>query len=84
MRGAIDGAYAAAEKISFENMHYRRDIGARGACRRGGLRMVYRVYVEKRAPYDEEAQRALAEFSALPGAAGLGRVRILNRQSSAA
>ena len=41
--------------------------------------MVYRVYVEKRAPYDEEAQRALAEFSALPGAAGLGRVRILNR-----
>ena len=29
LRGAIDGAYAAAEKISFENMHYRRDIGAR-------------------------------------------------------
>ena len=41
--------------------------------------MVYRVYVEKRAPYDEEAQRALAEFSALPGAAGLRMVRILNR-----
>ena len=29
LREAIDGAYAAAEKISFENMHYRRDIGAR-------------------------------------------------------
>ncbi len=29
LRGAIDGAYAAAEKISFEDMHYRRDIGAR-------------------------------------------------------
>ena len=29
LRGAIDGAYAAAEKVSFENMHYRRDIGAR-------------------------------------------------------
>ena len=41
--------------------------------------MVYRVYVEKRAPYDEEARRALAEFRALPGAAGLERVRLLNR-----
>ena len=29
LRGAIDGAYAAAEKINFEDMHYRRDIGAR-------------------------------------------------------
>ena len=29
LRGAIDGAYAAAEKVGFENMHYRRDIGAR-------------------------------------------------------
>ena len=29
LREAIDGAYAAAEKLSFENMHYRRDIGAR-------------------------------------------------------
>ena len=29
LREAIDRAYAAAEKVSFENMHYRRDIGAR-------------------------------------------------------
>ena len=41
--------------------------------------MVYRVYVEKRAPYDEEAQRALAEFSSLPGVTGLRSLRLLNR-----
>ena len=41
--------------------------------------MVYRVYVEKRAPYDEEAQRALAEFTALPGVDGLTGLRLLNR-----
>ena len=41
--------------------------------------MVYRVYVEKRAPYDEEAQRALAEFTALPGVKGLTGLRLLNR-----
>ena len=41
--------------------------------------MVYRVYVEKRAPYDEEAQRALAEFTALPGVEGLTGLRLLNR-----
>ena len=41
--------------------------------------MVYRVYVEKRAPYGEEARRAMAEFSALPGAGGIERVRLLNR-----
>ena len=41
--------------------------------------MVYRVYVEKRAPYDEEAQRALAEFNTLPGISGLTGLRLLNR-----
>ncbi len=41
--------------------------------------MVYRVYVEKRAPYAEEAQRALAEFNALPGVDGLTGLRLLNR-----
>ena len=41
--------------------------------------MVYRVYVEKRAPYDEEAQRALEEFNALPGVSGLTGLRLLNR-----
>ena len=41
--------------------------------------MVYRVYVEKRAPYDEEARRTLAEFKSLPGVQGLERVRLLNR-----
>ena len=29
LRGAIDRAYAAAEKVGFNDMHYRRDIGAR-------------------------------------------------------
>ena len=41
--------------------------------------MVYRVYVEKRAPYDEEERRALAEFKSLPGVRGVERVRLLNR-----
>ena len=41
--------------------------------------MVYRVYVEKRAPYDEEARRALAEFRSLPGVGGIEGVRLLNR-----
>ena len=41
--------------------------------------MVYRVYVEKRTPYDEEAQRALEEFNALPGVSGLTGLRLLNR-----
>ena len=41
--------------------------------------MVYRVYVEKRSPYDEEAQRALAEFNTLPGVTGLTGLRLLNR-----
>lgn len=29
LRGAVDGAYAAAERIHFENAFYRRDIGAK-------------------------------------------------------
>ena len=41
--------------------------------------MVYRVYVEKRAPYDEEAQRALAEFNTLPGVSGITGLMLLNR-----
>ena len=41
--------------------------------------MVYRVYVEKRAPYDEEARRALGEFRTLPGTQGLTGLRLLNR-----
>jgi len=28
-RSAIDRAYKAADKISFDGMHYRRDIGAK-------------------------------------------------------
>ena len=40
---------------------------------------VYRVYAEKRRPYDEEARRALAEFNSLPGVSGVSAVRILNR-----
>ena len=60
-------------------MHYRRDIGARALAATEGLKMVYRVYVEKRAPYDEEARRTLAEFKSLPGVQGLERVRLLNR-----
>jgi len=30
---AIHNAYAAVEKIHFEGMHYRRDIGAKGLKR---------------------------------------------------
>jgi phosphoribosylamine--glycine ligase len=33
LRSAIDGAYSAAAKISFDGMHYRRDIGAKGLAR---------------------------------------------------
>jgi Phosphoribosylamine-glycine ligase len=29
LRGALDKAYGAAAKISFENAHYRKDIGQR-------------------------------------------------------
>jgi phosphoribosylamine--glycine ligase len=29
LREGIDGAYAALERIHFDGMHYRRDIGAR-------------------------------------------------------
>ena len=29
LREAVDGAYAATERIGFENMYFRRDIGAR-------------------------------------------------------
>ena len=29
LREAVAGAYAEGAKISFEDMHYRRDIGAR-------------------------------------------------------
>jgi phosphoribosylamine--glycine ligase len=33
LAGAISNAYAAVEKISFEGMHYRRDIGKKGLTR---------------------------------------------------
>jgi phosphoribosylamine--glycine ligase len=33
LASAIDRAYAAAGKIHFERMHYRRDIGAKGLKR---------------------------------------------------
>lgn len=33
LRAAIERAYAAASKIRFEGMHYRRDIGAKGLRR---------------------------------------------------
>jgi len=33
LKGALDRAYAAVEKIRFEGMHYRRDIGAKGLKR---------------------------------------------------
>jgi phosphoribosylamine---glycine ligase len=35
LAGAIDAAYAAAGRIHFEGMHYRRDIGAKGLKRWG-------------------------------------------------
>jgi phosphoribosylamine---glycine ligase len=34
LASAIDNVYAAVAKISFDGMHYRRDIGARGLNRR--------------------------------------------------
>jgi phosphoribosylamine--glycine ligase len=33
LRQAIDGAYTAVERIQFEGMHFRRDIGAKGLRR---------------------------------------------------
>jgi phosphoribosylamine--glycine ligase len=33
LRGAIENAYAAVAKISFDGMHYRRDIGKKGVKR---------------------------------------------------
>jgi phosphoribosylamine--glycine ligase len=36
LSGAIDGAYAAAQKIHFDGMHYRRDIGKKGLQRYNG------------------------------------------------
>jgi phosphoribosylamine---glycine ligase len=32
LRGALDAAYAAADKIKFDGVHFRRDIGARALC----------------------------------------------------
>ena len=29
LRDALSAAYAAAEQVTFENVHYRRDIGQR-------------------------------------------------------
>jgi len=37
LEAAVEAAYVAVNKIRFEGMHYRRDIGARGrASMRGG------------------------------------------------
>ena len=33
LRAAVDNAYAAVEKIHFDGMHYRRDIGRKGLKR---------------------------------------------------
>jgi len=33
LRTAIENAYSAAEKINFDGVHFRRDIGARGLSR---------------------------------------------------
>lgn len=41
--------------------------------------MVYRVYVEKKAPYDVEAQHLLEELRSLLGITGLTGLRFLNR-----
>ncbi|HKE25846.1 MAG TPA: phosphoribosylamine--glycine ligase [Bryobacteraceae bacterium] len=35
LQSAIAGAYRAAEKIRFDGMHYRRDIGRKGLARHG-------------------------------------------------
>ena len=40
---------------------------------------VYRVYVEKKPPYDVEAQGLLSELSSLLGVSGLTGLRLLNR-----
>lgn len=41
--------------------------------------MVYRIYVEKKAPYDVEAQHLLEELRSLLGITGLTGLRFLNR-----
>ncbi|MCI6639276.1 MAG: phosphoribosylformylglycinamidine synthase [Pygmaiobacter massiliensis] len=41
--------------------------------------MVYRIYVEKKAPYDVEAQGLLAELKGLPEIEHLAGLRLLNR-----
>ena len=33
LKTAIDRAYGAVDKIRFEGMHYRRDIGQKGLAR---------------------------------------------------
>ena len=33
LASAIDNAYAAVEKIQFDGLHYRKDIGQKGLCR---------------------------------------------------
>jgi len=33
LKGALERAYAAVDKIHFEGMHFRRDIGAKGLKR---------------------------------------------------
>jgi phosphoribosylamine--glycine ligase len=38
LRTAIDGAYEGVNKIGFEGMHYRTDIGRKGIMRAGGER----------------------------------------------
>jgi len=38
LQTAIDGAYAAADRITFDGMHYRRDIGKKGLARYNGNR----------------------------------------------
>jgi phosphoribosylamine--glycine ligase len=36
LRASLDAAYAAVDKIHFNGMHYRRDIGGRGLRRYNG------------------------------------------------
>jgi phosphoribosylamine--glycine ligase len=38
MASAIAAAYEAAGKISFEGMHFRRDIGARAVAKPFGIK----------------------------------------------
>ncbi|HUI42128.1 MAG TPA: phosphoribosylamine--glycine ligase [Terriglobia bacterium] len=53
---AIQRAYAAVEKIRFEGMHYRRDIGAKGLGKRAELRK----------PASDSLQRASSRSPAAP------------------